>query len=113
MAHFAEINDKNIVVRVLVVPDEQEHRGADYLVGDLYMTGTWLQTSISGKIRKNFAHVGDSYDPIRDAFIPYKKFASWVLDEETCRWIPPSQSPAEGYVWDEGSKQWICTVCTD
>lgn len=69
MAHFAEIDDKGIVLRVLVVPDEQEERGQDFLAEDLSLGGTWVQTSYNSRIRKNFAGVGFTYDPIDDAFI--------------------------------------------
>jgi hypothetical protein len=69
MAHFAEINETNEVLRVLVVPDEQEHRGQDYLAKDLGLGGTWVQTSYNGNIRYNFAAIGYLYDPIDDAFI--------------------------------------------
>jgi len=69
MAHFAEVDDKGIVLRVLVVPDEQEERGQDFLAEDLSLGGTWVQTSYNSRIRKNFAGVGFTYDPIDDAFI--------------------------------------------
>jgi hypothetical protein len=68
MASFAEIKN-NIVVRVLVIPDEQEHRGQEYLSEELQFGGTWIQTSYNAKIRFNFAGVGFTYDPIDDAFI--------------------------------------------
>jgi len=113
MAHFADVDKNNIVTRVLVVPDEQEHRGAEYLASDLHIPGNWIQTSITGRIRKNFAQPGGTYDPIRDAFIYIKPYPSWVLDEETAQWVPPTDSPGEGYVWSEDALDWICTVCTD
>jgi hypothetical protein len=69
MAHFAEVDNKGIVLRVLVVPDEQEERGQDFLSEDLSLGGTWVQTSYNSRIRKNFAGVGFTYDPIDDAFI--------------------------------------------
>jgi hypothetical protein len=69
MAHFAEINEVNEVLRVLVVADEHEHRGQDFLANDLGLGGTWVQTSYNGKIRYNFAAIGHLYDPIDDAFI--------------------------------------------
>ena len=68
MAHAAEVID-GIVIRVLVVPDEQEHRIQDYLANDLGFGGTWIQTSYNANLRFNFAGVGFSYDPIDDAFI--------------------------------------------
>ena len=69
MAHFAEVDENNIVVRVLVVPNDQENRGQDYLSEDLNLGGRWIQTSYNGTIRYNFAGIGYLYDPISDAFI--------------------------------------------
>ena len=88
MAHFAEIDDNNIVLRVLVVPDHQEERGHDFLADDLGLGGTWIQTSYNNRIGKNFAGIGFTYDPNRDAFIPPKPEGDWTLDEETCQWLP-------------------------
>jgi hypothetical protein len=85
MAHFAELDADNIVVRVLVVPNEQENRGHDYLATDLGLGGTWVQTSYNATIRKNYAGIGYTFDSGRDAFIPPKPFSSWILNEETCR----------------------------
>ena len=69
MAHFAEIDSSNKVVRVLVVPDNEEHRGEEYLAQDLGLGGKWIQTSYNNKIRGKFAGVGDSYDEENDLFI--------------------------------------------
>ena len=69
VAHFAEIDENNVVIRVIAVPDEQEHRGADFCSVDLGLGGTWLQTSYNANIRGMFAGVGDSYDPETDTFI--------------------------------------------
>ena len=89
MAHFAEIDENNVVVRVLVIPDNQELRGNDYLNTDLGLGGNWIQTSYNRKIRKNFAGVDYKYDPIRDAFIPPEPNNQIGFDEETCQWIIP------------------------
>lgn len=91
MAHFAEVDSNNIVTRVLVVPDEQEHRGQDFLANDLGLGGTWVQTSYNARIRFNYAGIGYSYDPVRDAFIAPKPecHESVVFDEETCTWSCP------------------------
>lgn len=98
MAHFAEIDENNIVLRVCVVPDEQQHRGHDFMAVDLNLGGTWLQTSyntiggvhINGgtPLRKNYAGIGFTYDPDRDAFIPPKPDGDFTLNEETCLWEP-------------------------
>ena len=90
MAHFAEIDENNIVVRVLVVPDEQEHRGGEYLANDLGLGGLWVQTSYNANIRKNYAGVGHQYDPVRDAFIAPRLEChdeTISFDEETCQWL--------------------------
>ena len=89
MAHFAEIDENNIVTRVLVVHNDDEHRGADFLANDLGLGGTWIQTSYNGNIRKNYAGVGYSYDATRDAFIAPEPEGHIGFDEETCRWIMP------------------------
>lgn len=69
MAHFAEIDDNNIVTRVLVVPDEQEHRGQDFLANDLKLGGRWVQTSYNNRIRGRFAGIGYTYDEQADEFV--------------------------------------------
>ena len=70
MAHFVELDENNVVIRGLVVPDSEEHRGQEYLAEDIGLAGRWLQTSYNGRIRYNYAGVGFTYDPIDDAFIP-------------------------------------------
>ena len=97
MAHFAEIDSNNIVTRVLVVPDEQEHRGQDFLATELGLGGTWVKTSYNAAtngFRKNYAGIGYSYDAGRDAFIAPKPecHESVVFDEETCTWSCPDAS---------------------
>lgn len=69
MAHFAEIDNTNKVLRVLVVDNSQEHRGQEFLANDLGLGGTWIQTSYNANIRGKFAGTGDIYDPINDVFI--------------------------------------------
>jgi hypothetical protein len=111
MAHFARIED-NIVTQVLVVPDNAEDRGQDYLANDLGLGGTWVQTSYNNRIRKNYAGVGFTYDSTRDAFIAPKPFDSWLLDEDTCRWEAPVAYPTDGvmYKWNEETKDWQAIV---
>jgi hypothetical protein len=89
MAHFAEIDSNNIVLRVLVVDNSLEHRGAEFLANDLGLGGTWIQTSYNNNIRYNYAGIGYTYDETRDAFIPPKAncHPEETLDEATCRWI--------------------------
>lgn len=89
MAHFAQIDENNIVIQVLVVPNEQEHRGQQFLADDLGLGGVWIQTSYNARIRKNYAGVGYSYDVSRDAFIPPQPSPDCVLNEQTCLWACP------------------------
>lgn len=116
MAHFAEIGLNNTVLRVIVVNNaellddqgvEQEAKGAEFCRS--LFGGTWLQTSYNANMRKNYAGVGFTYDSARDAFIPPKPYASWVLNEDTCRWDPPTPMPTDGamYAWDEATQNWI------
>lgn len=124
MAHFAEIDDNNIVIRVLVVPDSEEHRGQDYLSLDLGLGGFWLKTSYNTHqgvhtdpdtnladggvaFRGNFAGAGYFYDAERDAFLPPKPFPSWVLNEATYWYEPPFPPPNDDFVWDEDSLSWV------
>lgn len=118
MAHFAEVDSNNVVVRVLVVGDEQEHRGQEFLANDLGLGGTWLKTSYNTQggvhtnggtpFRKNYAGIGYTYDAGRDAFIPPKPFNSWTLDEDTCLWNAPVAYPTDGgiYTWNEDNQSW-------
>lgn len=95
MAHFAEIDSNNTVVRVLVVPDSEEHRGHDYLATDLGLGGTWVQTSYNARIRKNYAGIGYTFDSVRDAFIAPKPEChpdAVTFDEDTCTWSCPDPS---------------------
>lgn len=116
MAHFAEIGENNLVLRVIVVDNkdtidtfgvEQEEIGAEFcrrLLG-----GTWKQTSYNGSIRKNYAGYEYTYDSARDAFIPPKPHSSWVLNEDTCLWEAPTPMPQDGkfYSWDEATTSWV------
>jgi hypothetical protein len=110
MAHFAKIED-NIVTQVLVVPDNAEDRGQDYLANDLGLGGTWVQTSYNARIRKNYAGIGFTYDPVNDWFVAPQPFPSWSLDENA-QWQAPVAYPTDGvmYVWNEDNKDWQATV---
>jgi hypothetical protein len=116
MAHFAQIDENNIVTQVIVVSDddcaggnfpESEVAGA-YFCNKL-LGGTWKQTSYNINFRKNFAGIGYTYDRERDAFIPPKPFDSWVLNEDTCLWDAPVAMPDDGgmYQWDESTTSWV------
>lgn len=88
MAHWAEIDENNIVIRVSVGNNDDPDEGYQWLIDNL--GGTWVQTSYNGNIRKNYAGVGFTYDEARDAFIPPQPEPDWVLDEDTCTWIDPN-----------------------
>jgi hypothetical protein len=82
MAHFAKI-ENDIVTQVLVVPDNAEDRGQDYLANDLGLGGTWVQTSYNNNIRKNYAGIGFTYDPQWNAFREPQPYPSWKLNYTT------------------------------
>jgi hypothetical protein len=108
MAHFAKIDENNIVVDVLVVPNEEEHRGEEYL-NEIGFTGRWIQTSYNRRIRKNYAGVGYSYNEELDVFLPPKIFESWILNSELIEWVPPIDIPNDPnfiYNWNEENNNW-------
>lgn len=124
MAHFAQLDDNNIVTQVIVVSNkdcqdlggnEIEELGISFCKGLLGGHTRWRQTSYNGNFRKNYAGIGYMYDQMRDAFIPPKPFNSWVLDETTCNWQPPVPMPADAgvgegkkmYRWDEDTVNWV------
>ncbi|MFZ3043830.1 MAG: hypothetical protein WA058_01845 [Minisyncoccia bacterium] len=90
MAHFAELDEHNIVLRVIVVADEHEADGENWCHN--FAGGRWKQTSYNGRIRKNYAGIGYTYDEARDAFIPPQPGSDWILDEATCRWKAPGSA---------------------
>ena len=107
MAHFAKIDENNIVTQVLVVDNSVEHRGADFLANDLGLGGTWIQTSYNNNFRKQYAGVGFTYDSSNDVFIAPQPYPSWSLDENF-DWQPPTPRPEEGFwFWDEDSLSWV------
>lgn len=117
MGHFAKVTN-NLVVDV----KKSDQEFIDSFVDS--SPGEWLQTSYNTRggvhygqdgqpdggvaLRKNFAGIGFTYDPVRDAFIPPKPFKAWVLNEETCLWNPPTPHPTDGnaYEWDDASDSW-------
>jgi hypothetical protein len=109
MAHYAFLDENNIVTEVIVGIEETELiEGLD--------PETWYgkfrgqvckRTSYNGNIRKNYASMGDRYDEDLDAFIPPKLFDSWILNEETAQWKPPLPRPEGDYRWDEDTISWI------
>jgi hypothetical protein len=128
MSYWAEINENNIVVRVLVGDnnDFNNDEGYQWLINNL--GGRWLKTSYNTKkgihynpetnepsedqskaLRKNFAGVGYRYDEKRDAFIAPQPYPSWTLNENSCIWESPIPYPIDGkiYSWDELNQEWV------
>ena len=124
MAHWAEVDGNNIVLRVVVGDNDSPDDGYQLLVNKL--GGIWEKTSYNtfGGIhytdgepsedqtkafRFNYAGINFTYDADRDAFIPPTAYPSWVLDEATCLWVAPIDYPADGgqYVWDEETTDWV------
>lgn len=107
MSHFAEIKG-NIVQRVLVVGDDQEQRGAEFLSDDLGLGGTWIQCSYNGTIRKQYPSIGYTYDPTADVFIAPQPYPSWVLDKNH-DWQPsvPMPDGDKLWSWDEKTLSWV------
>jgi hypothetical protein len=114
MAHYAFLDDNNIVTEVIVGIDETElieGEAPDVWYGK-FRSQTCVRTSYNGNIRKNYAGIGYTYDEERDAFIPPKPFASWLLDEDTCQWESPVPYPSDApegtwYIWDEENQDWV------
>ncbi len=108
MSHWAELDENNVVLRVLVGDnnDPNGDEGYQWLLDNL--GGTWVKTSYNATIRKNFAGIGYTYDEALDAFVPPKPFESWVLDAETARWEAPVAYPEDGavYTWNEETLSW-------
>ncbi len=121
MAHYAYINGEGIVVTVIVGKDETElingldtetyyAQGTPYTVKRTsYNTSGGVHDRGGTPYRKNYAGIGYTYDAVRDAFIALKPWASWVLDEATCRGGAPVAMPSAGgpWTWDEDTESWI------
>ena len=113
MAHFAQLNGQ-IVTQVIVVANEElldngiESEAKGIAFCQSLFGGDWKQTSYNGRIRKNYAGIGYTYDSQRDAFIPPQPYPSWTLVEETCQWTAPVAMPTDGiYTWDEATLSWV------
>jgi len=117
MAHFAKLDENNIVLEVHVINNqvlldprgvEREELGIAFLINWSGGHPHWRQTSYNGNFRKNYAGVGYTYDSGKDAFIPPKTFNSWILNETTCQWEPPIPIPTDGnqYTWNENTQNW-------
>jgi hypothetical protein len=89
MSNWAEIDDKGLVLRVLVGDNNEPDEGQAFMES---LGGTWVKTSYNGTIRKRFAGIGFTYDSVRDAFIEPKPNNATGFDETTCQWIVPNVS---------------------
>ena len=114
VAHYAKVVEG--IVETVIVADQEWIDTLD---------GTWVQTSYNTRggvhygqdlepdggvpLRKNYASIGDTYDPVRDAFIPQKPFSNWILNEDTCLWVPPIARPDDGknYIWNQDTTSWM------
>ncbi len=126
MAHFAQLDENNIVTQVIVVSNddcsdalgvEKEELGIAFCKNLLGADTNWKQTSYNNNMRVRYAGIGYSYNAELDAFIPPKPFESWVLDEETASWESPvgpapalTEAEVEArsfYRWDEEGGAWV------
>jgi hypothetical protein len=114
MAHYAFLDENNIVTEVIVGIDETElieGKDPETWYGE-FRNQRCVRTSYNGTIRKNYAGISFYYDETLDAFIAPKPFESWQLDAETAQWIAPVPYPSDGliYSWDEEALDWVAMV---
>jgi hypothetical protein len=117
MAHFAQLDENNLVTQVIVVANEEllldgvenETKGIDFCKSLLGKDTRWVQTSYNGNIRKNYAGIGYTYDPVADHFFAPQPYPSWILDTDA-KWQAPVQYPVEEgkfLTWDEPTLSWV------
>lgn len=118
MAHFAQLDENNLVLQVIVVSNDvlnnepfpqSEDMGVAFC-RSIYGQGTnWAQTSYSGSFRHNYAGIGYTFDANANAFVAESPYPSWILNTETYRWQAPISYPQDGnrYYWDEETQSWI------
>jgi len=117
MGYFAHINDLGIVEKVISINNlvlgepantfpGTEPIGVDFISNTLKFGESWKQTSYNKSFRKNYAGIGYTYDPTRDAFIAPKQYPSWILHEESCTWKAPIEKPEGSWYWDEETISW-------
>jgi hypothetical protein len=120
MAHFAELDDNNVVQRVIVVSNDDckdQDGNESEVVGALFchnlLGGRWVQTSYNHSMRKQYAGIGYTYDKDADVFVAPQPFPSWSLDENS-DWQAPSPMPSEGmWAWNEDAQQWDEVVISE
>jgi hypothetical protein len=121
MAHFAQLDEKNIVMQVIVVDNkeligtngiESEEHGIQFCKNLFGQHTNWLQTSYNNNIRNRYAVIGGKYDQQKNAFLDKQPYWSWILNEETLEWIAPIKYPDDGrvYDWDELNKCWVLKI---
>jgi hypothetical protein len=120
MAHFAQIDNNNIVINIIVVHNNElldqdgneiEQKGIDFCKSLFGENTKWVQTSYNSSFRKNYPGIGYTYDETRNAFIAPKPFNSWILNEDTCLWESPVPFPEidnnnNNYFWNEENQSW-------
>lgn len=119
MAHFAQLDENNIVLQVIVVSNddimddehESEAKGIEFCQSLLGSDTKWVQTSYNDNFRKRYAGIGYTFDSEKDVFIPPKPYNSWILDEEEYKWNPPIDFPNDPdennvYIWNEEIQNW-------
>jgi hypothetical protein len=118
MAHFAQLDNNNIVTTIIVVHNNElldqdgneiEQKGIDFCKTLFGQDTNWIQTSYNGNFRKNYASGGGTYNKELDAFIAQKPYASWILNTDTCKWEAPIAKPDENklYTWNEDILNWV------
>ena len=113
MAHFAKLDDNNIVIDIIKVNNEdidinnEEQSGIEFLASLFDGYTNWKQTSYNHRIRANYATIGSYYDEANDVFVGIQSYPSWVVDEETFTYKPPIEQPVGNYYWDEDITNWV------
>lgn len=118
MAHFAQLDENNVVINVIRIADEDcldENGNESEAVGITFCKNVfgedtrWVQTSYNKNFRKIYAGIGHTYDPSKDAFIPEKAYPSFIFDENVWSWVHPVPHPKDGkmYIWDEPTLSWV------
>ena len=118
MAHFAQLDNNNIVTTIIVVHNnelldqdgnEVEQKGIDFCKSLFGQDTNWIQTSYNGNFRKNYASGGGTYNKELDAFISQKPYTSWILNTDTCKWEAPIPKPDQNtmYIWNEEILNWV------
>lgn len=115
MAHFAKLNEDNIVTQVVVVANEillddngieQEQKGIDFL-NTTFGNAVWVQTSYNDSIRGQYAEIGGFYDSAKNKFFESSPFPSWTFNNEIEEWVAPVAKPEGTYAWNEENQEWV------